>query len=534
MSKQKGKSKKKIIIPVIVIMVLIIAAGVVIFLRFNNNKGKAGREQDFQEVLRENNIDAVTAYGVINIDSVEETLEIENMTTNLVIEEVLFSTGDYISEGDALVKLNADSVAEAGEELEKTLRGKDLAYRSGKIEYEQNLISAKYDYDSTILKGEQADEVYKETVQSLKNTLESSKKTYEDAKEQLAKYLDAQENNTYYTDYNVEEYKRVYDDNYQVLIKKMEEWGVPWSDVTGKGARITEDTYSQYKYVLQMLYSILETNLKEYETALEKYETDNADLSYNLLSLKLNMSTLEETYQNAQKSYETSLLSAEKTKQTAKTNAELAQSEYEAKVDKAEADFEALKSAFEEAQNDYDTFKSSIVDNVYLAGNSGKVLRTSARTNGRLSAGGRILTYADQTKATVSVSVDQKDIAKLSVGDTAVCYSEDTGMLNGTIVSISPVTQSSSMSSVTYSVTVRLESSGDMLPSNTTVTVLFGIDMSALSGVSIPTQDSESGGFGDFFGGGEAPDMNSFFGNGEMPDMSNFGGGGVPGRGSRR
>lgn len=515
---EKNKEKKKLSIKkriLIIFLVLILLAGIGAAVFFFIVKSKMAAFQMDQLENGTVSIDGVvTVYGVISIGTSEETLDIENMTESLVITDVLFESGQTIKAGDAIIKFTPESVAAVEEELTQNLRDADLAYRSGKIEYEQKLITAKYDYDSAILKGEQADEVYKETVASLKSTLQSSKETYEKSVEQLAEYKDAKINNTYYEDYKVEYYKQVYDDNLAILSAKVTEWGVPWEEVTRGMARLGADEYSQYKYVLQSLYSILETNLKDYETALENYENDMADLNYNLLSLQLNMSTLEETYVNAQKSYETNLLAAEETRQTSKTKAELAESEYEATVQKAKTDFESLESKYEDAKADYDTFVACISDNTYHATEGGTVQRTSVRTNGKLSAGGRILTYSDTSEASVTVSVDQSDIAELSVGDSAIIYSSDTGMLNGTITSISPITQSSSISSVTYSVTVRIDSERKALSSNTTVTVMFG-DLSNVMNTDLSAFDSGS-------------ENSNPWGSGSMPDFGNFGGGSMP------
>lgn len=534
--KQRGK-KKPLVLVIAVVGIVIVIGVVAFFLKIKSSIKDQNIRQSFTEMAA-STTDAVTAYGVINIGTIEETLDIDDMSTSLKIEEILFSSGDTVNAGDALVRFSEDSVEEALEEITANLREADLAYRAGAIEYEENLITAKYNYDSTILSGEQADEVYKETVASLKSTLESAKETYNNAVEELAEYKDAQANNTYYTKYQVEYYQQVYDENYKILTEKMEEWGVSWPEITGGGGgRMGADEYSQYKYILQQLYSILETNYRDLEKATENYENDSADLSYNLLSLQLNMSTLEETYLNAQKSYETSLLTAEETRQKAKTNAELAESEYEAKVEKAKTDYDSLKSAYEDALADYDTFNKCIVNNQYIATQSGEVMRTNVRNNGSVTAGSRILTYSDPGEVTVSVSVDQSDIAKLAVGDTAICYASSTGMISGTIKSISPVTQSTSISSVTYSVVVQVDSSSANLSANTTVTVLFGIDMATAGTLDMSGSDNQgSGDMSDFFGGdmsdffgGEMPDMSNF-GGGNMPDMSNFGGGNMPSR----
>lgn len=515
-SKNKEKKHgKKGVIALIIILVLALAAAAIYFF-FIKNKGltteEAGNEPTANTTTT---INAVSAYGIINIGTTEETLDISKMTGSLKIEKILFSTGDTVEEGTPLLQFTEESVKEVEAELKKNLREAELSYRSGKIEYEKSLITAKYDYEAAILKGEQADAVYKESVASLKSSLNSATESYNNSKDQLAEYKDAQANDTYYEEYKVGYYLSEYENMCDLLVYKIDEWNLSWPDVTSN-MQSTRDTVSQQKYICHMLYEIATNLLRSYESALEKYETATGDLSYNLLSLQLDMSTLEENYLNSKKSYETGLLTAEKTKQTSKTQAELALSEYEATIEKAKTDYDTLLSAYEEALEDYETFTACVVDNRYIATTGGTVTRTNVRSNGSLSAGGRILTYSDLSDATVSVSVDQSDIAKLQVGDAAICYASSTGVLNGTIISISPVTQSSSISSVSYSVTVRLDNSNNNLSSNTTVTVLFGSEAAEAAGA---LSESENG------GADGMPDMGNFdFGN--MPDMdgSSFGG----------
>ncbi|MGN0402011.1 MAG: hypothetical protein ACI4HQ_07085, partial [Acetatifactor sp.] len=421
-----GRKRKRFII-LGSIAVIILSMGTILVLKFSSPpvaENSSSRSQYADGLSGMTTGDAVTAYGVIQFGMVQETLDIQNMISNLQIEEIMVSSNDTVTAGDALVRFSEESVEESLKELTTNLREKELAYRAGMIEYEQSLITAKYSYESTILKGKQADAVYQETVAELKSSLESATKTYNESVALLEEYKAAEETDQYRTDYQVDYYRQLYDENLALLIAKMEEWGVAWEDVTRGGARLGEDIQSQYIYVCQQLYSVLESNGKEYETAKTNYEDAIADLSYNRLTLQLNMSFLEETYLNAQKNYEINLLKAEQTRQTSKTNAELAESEYEAKVEKAKTDFDTLKSAYEDAQKDYDTFCSCIVNNEYVTSIGGTVMRVAVRNNGKLSAGGQILTYLKTDDVTVSVSVDQSDIAQLAVGDNAVCYAE--------------------------------------------------------------------------------------------------------------
>ena len=95
----------------------------------------------------------------------------ENLTTDLDIQEDYAVSGDEVTAGDKILKLTEDSVEEARKELERALEDAELAYRTGAIEYEQNLITAEYTRDSAILTGQQAKEVYDETVANLQSAV---------------------------------------------------------------------------------------------------------------------------------------------------------------------------------------------------------------------------------------------------------------------------------------------------------------------------------------------------------------------------
>jgi DNA-binding GntR family transcriptional regulator len=79
-------------------------------------------------------------------------------------------------------------VEEARKELERALEDAELAYRTGAIEYEQNLITAEYTRDSAILTGQQAKEVYDETVASLQSAVTRAEEELQDAEDDIAEY----------------------------------------------------------------------------------------------------------------------------------------------------------------------------------------------------------------------------------------------------------------------------------------------------------------------------------------------------------
>ena len=166
-------------------------------------------------------------------------------------------------------------------------------------------------------------------------------------------------------------------------------------------------------------------------------------------------------------------MQAKLTKETSLTEAELAEKNYETTIEKAEADFENLTEAKEEAEESLRIFEAQMGTGYYYPVNSGSILRISVRAGREVTSGSNMFTLRNPEEMTVTVSVDQADIAKLKVGDTAMIMSEDEGTYEGVIRSINPVSNSESRSSITYSVTVELTGNADRLSTNETVTVYF-------------------------------------------------------------
>ena len=86
-----------------------------------------------------------------------------------------------------------------------------------------------------------------------------------------------------------------------------------------------------------------------------------------------------------------------------------------------------------------------------------------------------VLAYSDPDTVTVTASVGQEDIASIEIGEKAVVSVTDQGSFDGTVVSIDPVSASSSRSSVAYSVVVELSGDVSALSQNLSATVYFGV-----------------------------------------------------------
>ena len=486
----RKKNKKWIIIALVLVLTLgggSLAA--VVVLHRNGNRSELSMPGNMAGLSFTEDMTATS--GVTNVGITEETFDVENLTTVLEIEEVYAASGEEVTVGDKILKLTEDSVEEARKELERALEDAELAYRTGAIEYEQDLITAEYTRDSAILTGQQAKEVYDETVASLQSAVTRAEEELQDAEDDIAEYESYVNDGSYKSYFRVDEYQAIYDENLKALTDKMDEWGISWSQVTGGSAGSVQaggtagnvlgssgqDSNSSNVKTLASLYSILEQNLKDLEEAQEKYEDAVTNASFNLQTLQLKLPSLQQAVTEAKENYEIQLAQAKLTYETSLSGAERAESDYNTTVEKAKSDLAALKSTYEDAKENMELFESSVGDGYFYASEDGTILRTMVRAEQALTSDAVVFVYSNPKELTVTVSVDQSDITKLTVGDSAYVQSSAGSGYTGVITAIDPVSSSSSRTSVTYSVTVQInvEDEEDSLSANESVTVVFGM-----------------------------------------------------------
>ena len=481
----RKKNKKWIIVALVLVLTLgggSVAA--VVILHKNNSQSEFSMPGNMAGLTFTE--DMIAASGVTNVGITEASFDVENLTTELEIEEVYAVSGEEVTAGDKILKLTEDSVEEARKELERALEDAELAYRTGAIEYEQNLITAEYTRDSAILTGQQAKDVYDETVASLQSAVTRAEEELQDAEDDIAEYESYVNDGSYKSYFKVDEYQAIYDENLKALTDKMDEWGISWSQVTGGGGSVQigggaganmQSGGTSNASILASLYSILEQNLKDLEEAEDKYEDALTNAAFELQTLQLKLSSLQQAVTEAKEDYEIQLAQAKLTYETSQSGAERAESDYNTTVEKAKSDLAALESTYEDAKENLELFESSVGDGYFYASEDGTILRTMVRAEQALTSDAVVFVYSNPKELTVTVSVDQSDITKLTVGDSAYVQSSAGSGYTGVITAIDPVSSSSSRTSVTYSVTVQInvEDEEDSLSANESVTVVFGM-----------------------------------------------------------
>ena len=124
--------------------------------------------------------------------------------------------------------------------------------------------------------------------------------------------------------------------------------------------------------------------------------------------------------------------------------------------------------------------------------------------------------YVDSSRFGTTVELDQTDVTQVSIGDSVIIYSSETGVTNGRITAISAGTQKS-LADVRFNVTVAADE-GSSLYSGQSVNVYFNYS-GMTGGFTDFSANSDREGRGSKDGGSE-----SFAPGGDFPGF----GGGMP------
>ena len=126
--------------------------------------GGPGRADGFGE-------NVITASGSTSVGMQEDTFDLDYIETELKIEEVYLSSGDEVEEGTPILKLTDESVEAARRELEQKSVQASLDYRQQLLDSEEEKITAKQTYDTSMTKGTYASYTYEESLKEYADTV---------------------------------------------------------------------------------------------------------------------------------------------------------------------------------------------------------------------------------------------------------------------------------------------------------------------------------------------------------------------------
>lgn len=197
------------------------------------------------------------------------------------VQEVCVKEGTTVKEGDLLLKLSPDDIADAKEELESAVTSAKLSLESAKQEQSEKLLEAKQTLESSLESGSTAESDYSLYITKSTASAQSLQKQLESLKKELAEYTELKE--TYPDDYaELCEYEDKLND-YQNKYKEMEK---------------------QYR-AYQKIDSENSAALDAIKTEYENYTDKISDTYENITELKKNYDDAKTAYEKAREDYDT-------------------------------------------------------------------------------------------------------------------------------------------------------------------------------------------------------------------------------------
>ncbi|WP_310604250.1 efflux RND transporter periplasmic adaptor subunit [Anaerosporobacter sp.] len=408
---------------------------------------------------------------------------------SLEVEEIYVSASDSVTEGDAILKVTDESYNSVKTYLEQAVTSAELALQQAEINRTLTKTTADSEYKSNSSQSELAQETYNNTIKKLANSVTSAQRELTNTKESIASYKKAISNDTYYTDYKIDTLKKAVKtkqktvDTLTAKVEKLEsssaastsvETKVEQSDeISGNTSGTSE--LETYKTQLQQAEQELAAAEQSYDQAYEKYESALAQAKSELEKLQNQLNSVQLSYDEAVTNQKKGKLDAQATLDAALVTANNASTLHDIDLDGIDDEVTTATETLETATEQLENFNALVVDGKIVANCSGLVTAVGYAVGDSISSSTSIVTIADATEVTITVSVDQEDIASIAVNDEVnVDLTAYAGITYTAVVSsISTTASSDNSSTVTYPVVVTLTGDVSAIYSGMSADVTF-------------------------------------------------------------
>lgn len=220
-------------------------------------------------------------------------------------------------------------------------------------------------------------------------------------------------------------------------------------------------------------------DLSSEEQLLAREPSDNDDAQDLIEQLEDSREDVEMQYEELQRKEKIFALEIQHTYDTAVTAGKLAELTYQQEIEEWE---ETLAEAKQE-KADMETQKAildAMTDGTIYADQDGTVATISYEAGDVLSSDTPIISYYETDTVSITLEIDQEDIANISVGDAAEVRLAGAGRLEGTVTEKSTEPESgTSRTSVKYTATVSMDNTDGRLSDGMSATVTLSEDASA-------------------------------------------------------
>lgn len=250
--------------------------------------------------------------------------------------------------------------------------------------------------------------------------------------------------------------------------------------------------------------SEITSELKTAQNEVSSLEKEISSLNSSLSKAKSNLSKLKSEYNSLSSSYSTSQLKLKKTLDTDTAACENAEYHYKITCSTLDEELETAQNAYDTAEENLRIFEESLSDGYICAQQDGTIYSLSSQAGRSVDVSSPFAYYVDENSFETIVELDQNDVTHISIGDSVLIYSSETGITNGKVTAIA-AGEATSLADVRFNVTVTADDNSSLY-SGESVNVYFNAD------------NMSKGDFADFKGGSESRESGLEDGR---PDFSN-------------
>lgn len=171
--------------------------------------------------------------------------------------------------------------------------------------------------------------------------------------------------------------------------------------------------------------------LTEAQSTVSGLEQEISSLQSTLSKAQSNLSKLRSEYNSLKASYETDQLALEKARDTDLASYENAEYHYQITRSTIADELEKAQESYDTAAENLRIFEENLADGCIRAKQDGTIYSLNGQAGRSLGTRTAYVSYVDETTFAVTVELDQNDVTEVSIGDSVMIYSSETGTANG-------------------------------------------------------------------------------------------------------
>lgn len=365
---------------------------------------------------------------------------------NLVVEEVLISEGQEITKGDPVYRITEESIHTIREELSSDVSDAEVTLAKAGTQKQMTELEAGQDYETNVAYGTLADAEYQNAVTALADAVADKEEQIADSREEL------EELNTLLAEKQAD----------LEMEKKVLENGEYVVDTT----EIVSDAYG---------WITAENAREEAAAVVEELEATIEETTDSIRDKEKELAELEESLTGAKRDLELGQIEAQAQRDKRNLAYQTATEAYNVSVERSDFDAQTAQSDYDDAKGKLDEFDGYLTDNVIASGYSGVVTEVSLEAGDTVDAGNTLLILNDYDEVTVTVSVEESELANIREGDSVnvsiASYPDDE--FTGVVEDIGESAYNSSTGTTYVEISVKLGGETSKLYEGMTAQITF-------------------------------------------------------------